>query len=128
MIIEVLLRTIVFSLTANALIYSGLAFGNGTLLPTWLNSIYAATSVLTRMVIMLPLFALPANLLFGYCFRMASPGMATACVMATAAVVACANAMLLNGSFGFRPVVAGAVLVLAAVWFGVELGAVRSST
>lgn len=128
MITEVLLRTVALALMGNVVIYLGLAFGNGILLPTQLGGFYATTSVLTRMVIMLPFFALPANLLFGYCFRSASPGMATASIMAATAVVMCANAMLLAGGIGVRPLVAGVVLVLAAVWFGVELGAVGSTS
>ena len=114
--------SIAASLAGNLLIFVGLAFVNGVLLPSMLSSLYGATGTTTRNLMITLACALPANAVFAWCYREAGPTMAGMAQMSTLAIVIIGNVALLGHAIPARAWPAALALLAAAAWFGWEAG------
>lgn len=115
-----MLPALLIALFAHALIYSGLALVNGRLLPGAFGPFYDASGPVFRMTVMTLLCAVPANWFLATVFRMVPPAEATAVTLGSLAIVLVTNAFLLSGFVTWRSLLAAAVTIAAASWFGYE--------
>lgn len=110
----------VVMLLANGLIFSGLAFINGRLLPSVFGGVYAAVSSHNlRLLMALLTFFFLANLLFAWGYRHAGAGLAGTLHLTTGVVIMLINALVLDGTrlttlsfIGASVMIVGGILVV----------------
>ena len=102
---------VLLMITGQAVIFSMLAFMNGQLLPGLLAPAYAALSPLARLLILVPLAAIPANWLFATGYRIAGPGTAGVAYVLTAVGAMVITAMLIDGARPNPQIAAGALVM-----------------
>ena len=122
-----ILQALLLALIGNSLIYSGIAFINGILLPVTLQLVYRHTTVLHRVLVMTLLFSTLANFIFSRVYKITDPANAGMVILGTLVVVLVTKAVWLEGGgFNGRVTLATAVLILAAAWVSYELHSIKS--
>ena len=116
-----LLIALTASMIGNVLIFVGLAFVNGFFFSSALSYVYSSTSLGVRNLIMALLIALPANVVFAWCYRETGPVLAGMAQISTLTLVIMANSALLGHALSGRAWLAAAALLVAAAWFGWEV-------
>ncbi len=112
-----------YALTALAmtLVYSAVAFVNGTLLPAMLGQLYQAVpSGLWRLVLCVPPLLIPANLFIARAYTLVGPGWAGAGLVVNTVLAMVITALLLEGArvswqiaLGTALAAAGCLIVVA---------------
>ena len=115
-----LLYVIILAAIGNTAIYLGLAFINGQLLPNVVGAMYALSGYLTRTVVMVVIFAVPADFIFAFCFRIAPAGTAAMAILGTLVLVMLGNTVILEGTLNSRAAFAACVTLAAVLWFAYE--------
>ena len=110
------------ALCANVLIYTGLAFMDARLLPSWssMATAYDATGRGTRLVMMAFLAGLPANMMFSWCFKESGAAIGGMCILATTALALLGNTVMMGTEIAPRTVAAALSVLAATAWFGYE--------
>jgi len=111
------LAVIVLAMAGNVLIYAGLAFINGQLVPGLLGPVYGATGAVTRSLIMLGACAAPANFIMATAYRITGPGAAGMAILATLVLVLIAKSLVLVDRLPTVELTAAtAVTIVGALW------------
>ena len=118
------LKTIIFITFAEALIYFGICFLSGQLLPVTLQHVHANWPRWLKLLVFAGIVSIPANLLISWGFRETGPSFAGVVYAGSAIAGAMIAAVLVDGAtVRWQAVAAFAMMVLSAAWGIVALRA-----
>lgn len=111
------LRMFAYMLFAQTVIFSGVFFLSGQLLPNMLGWFYGQYHVALRGIAALILFFAPANFIMSYCFQAFNPALVTPTGLFIAVVVqVIMTTLVVGGRFSLLMIPAAAVTIAGCLW------------